>query len=285
MSTAGEFAAWVDAVLREPEPYPALGPAASDLDQVTGTWSVRGKQETWDNCPEAFRQRYVLCRKAPASLEMVQGRVVHGVAQAVLEARVQGKSEPDPAEVAKSLYDQAKYEIEVWPLHPAQAEAETIMYARLLAEELLPRHPVQVESRFEVDLGFTRLVGVIDYIDDRGVVGDFKVAGPSRDLEHEAHHGMQLSVYSLAYRRMTGEAPTALRLDVLAKGHPPRTFSIITERTESQERAALYTIEQTIKSVRTGIFPPNTHGRNCHPDRCPFWGVCPARGQPFISTP
>ncbi len=274
------FADFIDQVLDdEPETGESAHNPARPAD-VTATWSIRGKQETWDGCPEAFRQKYIEGRRTPPTPEILIGGVVDKVAEAAFREKIAtGKDQPLAAliEAADAIWNAEKGKVEHWgETHPETVRAQILQYVELFQAEYAPAvRPTAVQVPIRAQLTATVLVGFIDLIDEE-VIADLKVVGPKADMEHQALRGMQLTGYSLAWRQ-SGKREKACRLDVIRKSRPPRLERFLADRGPADYAGLDLTISQTIACVRAGLFPPNLHAWQCHPHRCGYWHTCRAR--------
>lgn len=139
--------------------------------------------------------------------------------------------------------------------------------AKLLAlylQHLPPAKPVQVEYPFEVPLVHPQthevldleLRGVIDLIEDSGVIVDHKTSGRSLD-ETTVNGSLQFTAYSYAFRYLFGRAELGIRVDNLVKTKQPRMEQIRTSRTERDHIRLFRVAEQVLRGLDASVFFPN----------------------------
>lgn len=277
------FDSFIEAVIadNEPEQGEPARPAGRPKD-ITATWSIRGKQEAWDNCPEAFRQRYIEGRRTASTPEMMIGRVVDKVAESYFQHKIATGGENLPLssllEAANIIWDAEKGQVEQWgETHPETVRAHILQYVELFRAEYAPAvNPAAAQVPIRAQLTATVLIGYIDLIDWQGTIIDLKVVSPKADMEHQARYGMQLTGYSMASRQ-AGNRAKACRLDVIRKSRPPRVEQYLADRGPDDYAALDLAVTETIKCIKAGLFPPNLHAWQCHPKRCGYWHTCRAQ--------
>jgi hypothetical protein len=153
-------------------------------------------------CPEAFRRRYLLGERGPASAEMVRGRVVDAAVSAHYRAIVETGRAPAPSESEQALeaawvkeVGDPAVEIEWGDWRAAALKDSSVVALRACLAELAPSvQPIAVQRRFEFRLAAAlewSIVGYIDVEDAAGDVIDLKVkkahvTQPSADADPQA---------------------------------------------------------------------------------------------------
>jgi RecB family exonuclease len=133
--------------------------------------------------------------------------------------------------------------------------------------------PTEVERVFRIKLGDVVVQGRMDRVDEgpRGVViADYKTTelDPEEKADEEARKSLQLSIYALAQRELTGRAPDRVELRYVLNG-TVGSSSCPEERLE-RTRDRILTIAE---SVRSGDFRPQPSERNC--SICACRPICP----------
>jgi len=123
--------------------------------------------------------------------------------------------------------------------------------------------PTEVERAFRIKLGDVVVQGRMDRVDEgpRGVViADYKTTelDPEEKADEEARKSLQLSIYALAQRELTGRAPDRLELRYVLNGTVGS--STCTEERLERTRERIRTIAE---AVRSGDFRPQPSERNC----------------------
>lgn len=118
--------------------------------------------------------------------------------------------------------------------------------------------PVKAEQGFLISVdGIDKpLMGYIDLIDEDGYIIDHKVSKRSMS-EAAAHTDPQLTAYSLAHRKLTGQKEKGLRFDVMVRTKTPKIQQIVTHRGEDNYRRLGKLLKHADMAIRSGIFYPN----------------------------
>ena len=151
-------------------------------------------------------------------------------------------------------------------------------FTTLYAAEVSPAYqPTVVEQKFRIETSGVALAGIVDMIDDRKSVVDFKTAGRKKN-QGEADCSMQLTAYAAAHRSITGEQEEDLRFEVLVEnkgGH--KSQRLVTTRTADDFTALAARMNAISAAIQAGSFTPALPGswwcskRFCgYADRCPF---------------
>jgi DNA helicase-2/ATP-dependent DNA helicase PcrA len=123
--------------------------------------------------------------------------------------------------------------------------------------------PSWVERHFRVRIGDVTVTGSMDRIDetpDGIVVIDYKTSeldDPGK-ADQKAKESLQLFVYALAYREMTGRAPDRLELRYVLGGEVGSAIPTEDRLEKTSERIA-----SIAESIRAGEFTPRPSVRSC----------------------
>jgi len=123
--------------------------------------------------------------------------------------------------------------------------------------------PTDVERVFRIKLEDVVVQGRMDRVDEgprEVVIADYKTTelDPEEKADEEARKSLQLSIYALAQREMTGRAPDRVELRYVLNGTVGS--STCTEGRLERTRDRILAIAE---SVRSGDFRPQPSERNC----------------------
>jgi DNA helicase-2/ATP-dependent DNA helicase PcrA len=141
-------------------------------------------------------------------------------------------------------------------------------------EEGAGQKPTAVEHEFGFELGATRVRGRFDRVDqtaDGAVIVDYKSSDVTeqKKADQRARESLQLKIYALAWRAMTGRLPVRVELRFLDSGLTGRHRP--TEDDLAEARAA---IEAAARGIRQRRFDPTPSYQACR--YCPYNQICPS---------
>jgi DNA helicase II / ATP-dependent DNA helicase PcrA len=153
----------------------------------------------------------------------------------------------------------------------AGVEALTRFYHE---EEASGEKPTDVEREFGFALGPTKVRGRFDRIDDTAagaVVIDYKSSDVTEEkaADRRARESLQLKMYALAQKEMTGRLPARVELRFLESGLTGR--HVPTEHDLAEARAA---IETSAAGIRARRFDPTPGYQTCR--YCAYNQICPS---------
>ena len=134
--------------------------------------------------------------------------------------------------------------------------------------------PEAVEQEFGFDLGPTRVRGRLDRVDrtpEGSVIIDYKSSDviEQKKADQRARESLQLKMYALAWKAMTGRLPVAVELRFLESGLTGRHRPAETDLVDA--RAA---IEAAAGGIRRRRFDPTPGYQTCR--YCPYNQICPS---------
>jgi len=141
-------------------------------------------------------------------------------------------------------------------------------------EETSGRKPAAVEQEFGFELGPTRVRGRLDRVDetpDGAVIVDYKSSDVTdqKKADQRARESLQLKIYALAWKEMTGRLPVRVELRFLESGLAGRHRP--TEEDLAEARGA---IEAAARGIRQRRFDPTPGYQTCR--YCPYNQICPS---------
>ena len=148
-----------------------------------------------------------------------------------------------------------------------QGEEMLYEYLKQIAPFIQPSH---VEMKFQIDLqsiGVT-ILGFLDLITEDEIIVDHKTVGTSTWQTWSkcyVDNLVQLTVYSLAYRKLFNKAERGVRIDLLKRLKGGTTFSQIeSRRTDGDVMVLINLIKQMKSIVENDLRYPNlNHCRDC----------------------
>ncbi len=159
---------------------------------------------------------------------------------------------------------------------PGVIKDEGVKLIKTYHELIAPKiQPVSVEKEFLINVYGLKypLLGYIDLVDDDGYIIDHKVAKRSWPKNQE-HKDLQLTAYSLAYKRLKGKCEKGLRYDVMVRTKEPKIQQLLTKRTNEDIKRFKKLLSYVNHSIETGIFYPNENYMcpSCgYSDLCKKW--------------
>lgn len=244
----------------------------------------------WLRCPRQYYFRYIEGLKIPPSGVMKQSSVFHLAAEKNYIQKVSSRVDLPTDELTDYYADQfdVEFQREEVKLNAGETTGalkdQGIDIVKTYAAGIAPHvQPVEVESKFEITIGRgdeqVLLKGVIDVVDERGVVRDNKAIAPSRvPNPFQLATDTQLSTYALARRLITQKAEPMLTMDAVIKYAFPEARILPTARSREGLKLHLNMIGHIGKAIRNEIFPTNPNGWWCSPKWCGYFDRCMGRG-------
>ncbi len=233
-------------------------------------------------CPLKYRFQYVDKIPRPWRVAaMAFGTSVHAAVEWFHKERMSGGS-PEMAEILK-VFDADWYAQNTDPLVFSERESKDSLAEKgramlqLYVESTNGTRAVAVEQGWELDLADpetgelldVRLRGIIDLVEEGGVLVDLKTAGRTLESGGLERH-LQLSTYALAYLLIHGSIPK-LRLDMLLKTAKPRLERHETTRSLEDLVWTARLIREVALAIQTEHFFPNPSWR-C--TECEYYAHC-----------
>jgi ATP-dependent DNA helicase UvrD/PcrA len=257
-----------------PSPAPERGGSAPIPPDQPLTVS-HNQVDDYETCP--LKYEYIHIKRIPIRQHhnVVYGSAVHKAVEFYLRRRAVGNF-TSLEDFLKAFDDAWRNEGFLTREHEEQRkragiEALTRFYHE---EEASGQKPTEVEREFGFALGPTRVRGRFDRVDDTpegAVVIDYKSSDVSEQkaADKRARESLQLKMYALAQKEMTGKLPARVELRFLESGltgsHKP------TEKDLGQARDA---IETAAAGIRARRFDPTPGYQTCR--YCAYNQVCPS---------
>lgn len=253
---------------------------------------------TFENCGEAYRRRYIEKEIIPPGVAALRGGSVHKGAEMNFEQKIESRVDlPKDQIVERAVAEfDARMKAEGLFLDPeAQARGKaivvgeekdtTVRLAGLFSDQVAPVYqPTAVEQKITIELPESPrdLLGIIDLtatlVADpargEGII-DYKT-GKKTKSQGEFDTSAQITLYDLAYRAKRGKAPDFLQVEQLVdlKSGPKRVVNTTT-RSVADFKPAVARVNAMISGLEKGAFlPANAGAWNCSPKWCGYFGTC-----------
>lgn len=248
--------------------------------------------EMFGKCPEQWRRRYIEKHVLPPGISILKGKAVHACAEQNFKQKIETHEDlprSQIVEIAVADFEEqsqspefaftAEEESRGGDVVIGEAVDSVADMASVHAQQQAPDYqPVHVEGDFRVSLPNSAydIVGRIDLIDDRNIVADLKTAGKAK-TQDDADSNVQLTVYSVGVRLLTGEPATELRYDTIVQTKTKTYRHVTTTQRGDGDLVALSNRINTVNAmIQAGVFPPTTPGAWwCGPKWCGYWRTCP----------
>ena len=262
--------------LQRNAPPPALDGAGTAPIPAGQELTVSHNQvDDYKTCP--LKYQYVHIKRIPLRQHhsVVYGSAIHKAVEFYLRRRAVGNF-TSLEDFLKAFDDAWRNEGFLTREHEEQrkragVEALTRFYHE---EEASGQKPTDVEREFGFALGPTRVRGRFDRVDDTSegtVVIDYKSSDVTeqKKADQRARESLQLKMYALAQKEMTGHLPARVELRFLESGlagrHKP------TEKDLGEARDA---IEAAAAGIRARRFDPTPGYQTCR--YCAYNQICPS---------
>lgn len=252
---------------------------------------------TFENCGEAYRRRYIEKEIIPPGVAALRGGGVHKGAEMNFEQKIASKVDlPKDQIVERAVAEfEGRMKLEGLFLDPeaekrgkaiviGEEKDTTVRLAGLFSDEVAPVYqPTAVEEKVVIELPDSPrdLLGIIDLtatiIADpargEGLI-DYKT-GKKTKSQSEFDSSAQITLYDLAYRAKRGKAPDFIQVEQLVDTKVPKRVINPTTRTVADMKPAIARVNAMISGLEKGAFlPANAGAWNCSPKWCGYFGTC-----------
>ncbi len=231
--------------------------------------------DDYQTCPLKYRYIHILRVPILRHHTVVYGNTIHKVVEYYLRRRAVGNF--TPLEDLLAVYER-EWENQgflTWQHQEARKAAGRQALTRFWhQEEAEGTKPTWVEKEFLFTLGPDRVRGRFDRVDEDllgAVIVDYKTSDVTRqkDADRRAAESLQLKIYALAWREMTGALPQRVELrfiDSQAVGrHQP---------TEDDVQEAIAAVKATAAGIRARRFEATPSWGACR--TCAYSQICPS---------
>ncbi|HYB41654.1 MAG TPA: ATP-dependent DNA helicase [Candidatus Methylomirabilis sp.] len=231
--------------------------------------------DDYETCPLKYLYIHILRIPLRQHHSVVYGSALHKAVEFYLRRRAAGNF-TSLDDLLRAFDDAWRNEGFLTREHEEQRKrAGRQALARFYREENASgQRPAAVEQEFGFDLGPTKVRGRLDRVDETpagAVVVDYKSSDVTdqKKADQRARESLQLKIYALAWREMTGRLPARVELRFLESGltggHRP---------TEADTLEAREAIEAAARGIRERRFDPTPGYQVCR--YCPYNQICPS---------
>lgn len=233
-------------------------------------------------CPIQYEQRYVLGRKTPPGIALIEGSANHAALEWQNLYQISHERIAPLKKVLEVFGDDLSTRVKEVPAEEWRKAAENrnvvfnrgaLMLKTYLTTMAPKIKPVAAEQGFDMVVRGLPFQGFIDLVEE-GALWDYKVVGPTSPYLRAsgAEHDLQLTAYSYATKvKRVGFIP-------LVKGRNTIT-PIATVRTRKDHVEFEETVLRVAKAISAGSFPPVAAGAwCCTPKFCGYYGKTCFRG-------
>lgn len=260
---------------------------------------------TFENCGEAYRRRYIEKEIIPPGVAALRGGGVHKGAEMNFKQKIESRvdlpkkdivdravAEFDGRMKADGLFLDAEAAARGKDIVVGEERDTTARLAGLFRDTVAPIYqPTTVETTIKIELpnsprdllGILDLTGiikapeavmeVIDPAAPEGIV-DYKT-GKKTKSQAEFDSSAQITIYDLSYRAKHGKPPAFLRVEQLIDTKVPKRVLTETTRTIADIKPAVARVNAMISGLEKGVFmPANAGAWNCSPRWCGYYTTC-----------
>lgn len=253
---------------------------------------------TFENCGEAFRRRYIENERIPPGAAALRGGGVHKGAEMNFKQKIESKVDLPKQDIVDRAVAEFEGRMKLEGLFlDAESAAigkdivvgkekdTTVRLAGLFSDEVAPVYqPTAVEEKIRIELPESPrdLLGILDLtatiVTDpsrgEGIV-DYKTSKKTKS-QGEFDRSSQITLYDLSYRAKRGKAPDFLQIEQLVDLKTPKRVTNVTTRTPSDFKVAIARVNSMISGLEKGVFMPASPGAwNCSERWCGFARTCP----------
>jgi DNA helicase-2/ATP-dependent DNA helicase PcrA len=230
--------------------------------------------DDYQTCPLKYRYVHLLRVPILRHHTVVYGSTVHAVVEFYLKRRVEGNYTALAdllAEYDRKWLNQGfiSWEHEAERKRAGRAALERFWHQ----EEADGVKPTWVEKDFAFSVGPNRVRGRFDRVDEDllgAVIVDYKTSEVTRqkDADRRVAGSLQLKMYALAWREMTGRLPQRVELRFIETHVTGRH-----EPTESDAEEAIAAVQAAAAGIRARAFEATPSRQACR--YCAYSQICP----------
>jgi len=231
--------------------------------------------DDYETCPLKYHYIHILRIPLRQHHSAVYGSALHKAVEFYLRRRVAGNF-TSLEDFLRSFEDAWRNEGFLTREHEEQrrmagVQALTRFYHE---EEASGTRPSAIEQEFGFELGPTKVRGRLDRVDqtpEGSVIIDYKSSDVTeqKKADQRAKESLQLKIYALAWKEMTGRLPVAVELRFLESGLVGRYRPTEADLAEAREA-----IETAARGIRERRFDPTPGYQTCR--YCPYNQICPS---------
>lgn len=216
--------------------------------------------QTYLRCPKQWYFAYVAEYRNPPSIKQVLGIAAHEAIEANMAQKVwtwEDLPVSDVLDAFSTSYDRGSVEVERADEDPGKAKDSGVKLVRLHHEQVAPAiQPAMVEEPIQFEINGVPYSGIIDLVDDRGKVRDWKTTGKSPS---PGQYMLNMVGYAIGYRQATGQVESEVVLDYLVRTTKPKHVPIASGGPVSDEAIVRFSsvVRDVADAINAGSFVPN----------------------------
>jgi len=265
----------IEELRRQAPPPDAIGVGLAPIPDDVELLVSHNQVDDYQTCPLKYYYIHILRIPLRQHHAIVYGSALHKAVEFYLRRRAAGSYTPLD-DVLRAFGDAWRNEGFLSRAHEEQRrQAGLAALTRFYHEEEAGgRKPTAIEQDFGFNLGANRVRGRFDRLDELPegtVVVDYKSSDviDQRKADERARDSLQLKIYALACREMTGRLPVRVELRFLESGvagrHQPGGEDVA---------GAREAIEEAARGIRQRRFQPSPSYQACR--YCPYNQICPS---------
>ena len=233
---------------------------------------------TFLRCGQQWYFAHVAGIKSPPSLRQALGVAAHAAIEVNMRQKIDSTLDlelDDVLDAFSTNYDTEIAEVETPEEDPGDLKDRGVRLMTLHHTEVAPKiQPLWVEQPVQFNVNNIPYSGIVDVVDDRHRVRDWKTTGQK---PRPGSYLLNMVGYALGYRQATGETETEVVLDYLVRTKVPQYIPIASGGPIDQTAIVSFagTIEQVAAAIQAGTFVPNgLLSGAC--SWCGYKNICPA---------
>jgi len=238
--------------------------------------AVSHKQvDDYETCPLKYHYVHILRIPLRQHHSIVYGSALHKAVEFYLRRRAVGNFTP-LEDLLRAFEDAWRNEGFLTREHEEQRKRAGIAALTRFyhEEEASGQKPADVEREFGFNLGSNRVRGRVDRVDETPeglVIVDYKSSDVTEQkaADKRVRESLQLKIYALAEKEMTGQLPARVELRFLESGLTGRHTPTVTDLAEAREA-----IEAAAAGIRARRFEATPGYQVCR--YCAYNQICPS---------
>lgn len=251
---------------------------------------------TFTNCGEQYRRRYLEKEIIPPGVAAVRGSSVHKGAEHNFVQKIKTFKDLPKAEIVDRAVAEFEARVKADGVFMSDEEEakgravvigaekdRTVRLTGVFASDVAPVYqPEAVELKQTIVLPKAPrdILGILDFVGtkvaeptQKGIV-DFKSVAKSKG-QKTWDADPALSIYDLTFRAKEGRAPDFIAVEELVDTKVPKRVSITTSRSRRDFEALVARVNTVVSAVDAGVFvPANVGWWGCSPKWCGYWKTC-----------
>ncbi len=246
--------------------------------------------DTYLNCGEAYRRRYVEGERLPPSAAMLRGSGVHLGAEYYFMRKLEMNVDSPIDEVverAVGAFD-TKLRADGLLLNPDEEERGksivvdeardsvarlTELFMRGVAPGIKPRL-IEHRVRIRLPKAPRDLLTIMDLVDEDEYIHDYKTT-TKKKTQNDVDRDFQFGFMPLCFKAKFGRAPKGLKVQVLIDKKQPEVQVLETQRSTRDFEAILNRVNIVVNGIEKGHFmPAPANSWKCSPNFCGYFKTC-----------